>query len=245
MAVHDVALLDQQAIAVSSLFNCIVVMNPLYSFVPLWKPKFISGLVAEDRCHLNGLALEQGKPRYVTVLGESDVVDGWREKRASGGCVIDVRSNEIICRGLSMPHAPRLYGGDLWVLASGSGELGIVTPHGWEPLLKLPGFLRGLAFHGPYAFVGLSKLRDRRDANLFGELPIEAAGTQLKCGIYIIHLQTGAIVGWLEFTEGFTEIYDVQVLPARNPGLATMQRDEVQELFHLPTGNQMLKGKRS
>ncbi len=87
-----------------------------HSFSPLWQPPFITKLAAEDRCHLNGLAMESGKPRYVTAVSQSDVADGWRGWRRDGGCVIDVASNEVIVTGLSMPHSPRAHNNRLWLL---------------------------------------------------------------------------------------------------------------------------------
>ena len=109
---------------VNTLFSCLATVSERYSFRPLWKPSFISKLAAEDRCHLNGLAMENGVPRYVTAVSASDVADGWREQRREGGVVIDVATNEIVLEGLSMPHSPRLYQGKLWLLDSGSGYFG-------------------------------------------------------------------------------------------------------------------------
>ena len=110
------------------------------------------------RCHLNGLALVDGEPAYVTAVSRSDVPSGWRERRQDGGCVIDVRSNEVILTGLSMPHSPRWYRGKLWLLNSGTGDFGYVDEKtgAFEPLAFCPGYLRGLAFHGDCAVVGLS-----------------------------------------------------------------------------------------
>ncbi len=235
ISVHDVVLLDGQVVAVNTAFSCLSLMSPEYSFVPLWKPKFISKLAPEDRCHLNGLALEGGKPRYIAALGETDSPGGWREHKATGGVIIDMYTNEILCRGLAMPHAPRVYEGDLWVLSSGAGEMGIVTSHGWEPLISLPGFLRGLAFAGPYAFVGLSKIREKKT---FGGLPIEEKIKDLKCGIQIVDVRSGAVVGTLEFTELVEEIYDIQILPYRRPKLLGLFQEE--QYHHIPQTNAML-----
>ena len=125
----------------------------------------LAALAAEDRCHLNGLAMEDGVPRYVTAVSKSNTVDGWRDRRSDGGIVVDVRSGEIVIGGLSMPHSPRLHRGKLWVLNSGTGEIGWIergsSAEGatFHVLAFCPGFVRGLAFHGKHAFVGLSKPR--------------------------------------------------------------------------------------
>ena len=113
-----------QPIFVNTRFNCLATTDPRYSFRELWRPPFISALVDEDRCHLNGLAMDNGEPAYVTAVSRSDTIDGWRDRRDNGGVVIDVRSNKVVCEGLSMPHSPRLHNGELWVLNSGTGELG-------------------------------------------------------------------------------------------------------------------------
>jgi len=100
---------------VNTRFSCLSTRDANFSFVPRWRPKFISSLAAEDRCHLNGLAMREGRPRYVTALGESDARAGWREKKASRGCLIDVESGEIISSELSIPHSPRWHERRLWV----------------------------------------------------------------------------------------------------------------------------------
>ncbi|MCU0537175.1 MAG: TIGR03032 family protein [Hydrococcus sp. Prado102] len=162
---HDLALTDTQEIVfVNTLFSCLATTSDRESFIPLWQPSFITKLAAEDRCHLNGLAMRDGQPKYVTAVSTSDVADGWREKRRNGGCAIDVESNEIIATGLSMPHSPRWYKNKLWLLNSGTGEFGYVDSMKgtFEPVTFCPGYLRGLAFWGDFAVVGLSKPRHNK-----------------------------------------------------------------------------------
>ena len=164
---HDVGLMaDGRIVFINTLYNCLATTSERHSFTPIWKPPFISRIVKEDRCHLNGLAMQDGAPRYVTAVSKSDTIDGWRDRRADGGIVVDVQSGEVVIGGLSMPHSPRLYRGKLWVLNSGTGEVGWVEPGTsantrFRPLAFCPGFVRGLAFHGDYALVGLSKPRYR------------------------------------------------------------------------------------
>ena len=55
----------------NTLFSCLAAASPTHTFRPLWRPPFVSRLAPEDRCHLNGLALRDGEPRYVTIP-ESD-----------------------------------------------------------------------------------------------------------------------------------------------------------------------------
>lgn len=102
-----------------------------------------------------------GEAKYVTASSQSDVVDGWRDRRKNGGIVIDVASNDIIVTGLSMPHSPRWYQDKLWLLNSGRGELGYVDLEtgNFEAVTFCPGYVRGLAFWQNWAIVGLSKPR--------------------------------------------------------------------------------------
>src|SRR5438874_928643 len=94
---HDIALnKDQQPVFVNTLFSCLAAPSETHSFRVLWKPKFINKLAAEDRCHLNGLAMENGEPRFVTAVSTNDIHEGWREHRRDGGVVMDVDSNEIV-----------------------------------------------------------------------------------------------------------------------------------------------------
>jgi uncharacterized protein (TIGR03032 family) len=104
---HDLAWCNDRLWVVNTLFNCLCTVENDVSFVPRWRPSFISQIAAGDRCHLNGLAADDDAPRFVTVLGESDTEKGWREGKRDGGCLIDVTSGRVLIRGLSMPHSPR------------------------------------------------------------------------------------------------------------------------------------------
>ena len=210
--VHDVAFGDEHPWLVNTRFSCLCAPSRDFSFEPRWKPPFVSDIVPEDRCHLNGLAMEAGRPRFVTALGETDVVGGWREGKANGGVVIDVTSDQVVLRGLGMPHSPRLHEGSLWVLNSGAGELWKVDLDTFrhEVVCKLPGYLRGLCFVGPVALIGLSTIREK---HIFGGLPVQEQNPRLRCGVSAVEIRTGRHIGMFEFTEGCTELYDVRFLP--------------------------------
>src|SRR5581483_4996959 len=177
-----------RVVFVNTKFGCLATLSARDSFIPLWRPPFLSKLTPEDRCHLNGLAVEEGRARYVTAVSTSDVADGWRDRRRDGGCVLDVQSNQIMATGLSMPHSPRYYRGRLWLLNSGTGYLGSIAPGGksFEPLTFCPGYLRGLAFVGDYAVVGLSEPRhDKTFAGLALEEELKAKGVSPRCGLQV------------------------------------------------------------
>jgi uncharacterized protein (TIGR03032 family) len=195
---------------VNTLFSCLSALHPHYSFAPRWRPPFISALRPEDRCHLNGLAVVDGLPRYVTALAETDTPSGWRDLKHNGGCLIDVPSGRVLSRGLSLPHSPRVEGNRIFFLHSGRGDLAVSDPQTGEvtSVAPVPGISRGLAIHGGYAFVGLSKPRPTLEG-----VPIVADRDKLRCGLWVVDLRTGAIAAHLEFRTGVEEIFDVQVLP--------------------------------
>ena len=231
---HEIAWAGDELWIVNTRFSCLCMIDPDYSFVPRWRPPFITSLAAEDRCHLNGLAMRDGRPRYVTALGETDLQSGWRPNKAHGGCLIDVPTGEIVARGLSMPHSPRLYEGRLWILESGTGRLLLVDADTgrWETIVELPGFARGLAIAGRYAFIGLSKIRD---TSTFGGLPIAERLSELTCGVAAIDLSRGSIAGLLEYRTAVEEIFDVQLLSGvRFPEVIGFQQPTIHNTFILP-----------
>ncbi len=195
---------------VNTLFSCLSALHPHYSFAPRWRPPFITALRPEDRCHLNGLAVVNGQPRYVTALAETDTPSGWRALKHNGGCLIEVPSGRLLARGLSLPHSPRVEGDQLFFLHSGNGDLAVVDPRTGQvtSVAPVPGVARGLALHGGYAFIGLSKARPTLEG-----VPIVAQRDQLRCGVWVVDLRAGTIAAHLEFCTGVEEIFDVQVLP--------------------------------
>ena len=213
---HDVGVLaNGDIVFVNTRFNCLATLSRTSSFTPIWKPSFISQIIDEDRCHLNGMAMQDGKPHYVTAVSRSNTIDGWRDRRSSGGVVIDVATGEIVCDGLSMPHSPRLFNGRLWVLNSGAGELGWINrdTHTFQPIAFCPGFLRGLAFQGQYAFVGLSKPRYARFEGLPLDSRLAEADSEPWCGVQVIDLETGTCVEWFRIDGAVAEIYDIGAIP--------------------------------
>lgn len=236
--IHDMAVdSDGRLVFVNTLFGCLATLSETHSFKPLWQPAFISRLAAEDRCHLNGLAMKDGRPAYVTAVSQSDVADGWREHRANGGVVIDVNRNEIVCAGLSMPHSPRWYNGRLWLLNSGTGDFGYVDLETgcFESLCFCPGYMRGLSFHGHFALVGLSKPRHNKT---FGGLALNAnlksRNAEARCGVQVIDLRSGDAVHWLRMEGVVEELYDVVALPhVRRPMALGFKTDEIRRVLSI------------
>jgi uncharacterized protein (TIGR03032 family) len=217
--IHELAWVGRELWYVNSLFSCLCSLDPAHSFLPRWRPPFITRLAAEDRCHLNGMAVADGRVLYATALGETDSADGWREQKASGGCLIDVPSGETVARGFALPHSPRIHQGRVWLLDSGRGLLVTVDPQSGRPqtVVELPGYPRGLTFADNYALVGLSRTRAGRG---FEGMPLAQRRDQLTCGLAVVDLSIGRVVAFLEFTAGVYETFDVQFLPGiRSPAI--------------------------
>jgi uncharacterized protein (TIGR03032 family) len=234
--VHDIAVDEQgRVVFVNTLFGCLATLSGTDSFAPLWQPPWLSKLAAEDRCHLNGLAMQDGRPKYATAVSRSDVADGWRDRRRDGGVVVDVETGDIVAEGLSMPHSPRWYRSRLWVLDSGNGNFGYVDLKSgrFEPVAFCAGYLRGMAFFEDYAVVGLSMPRHDKT---FSGLPLDdrlkERNAEARCGLQIIDLRTGDVVHWLRFDGVVAELYDVITLPGvRRPMLLGFQTDEIRRLL--------------
>ena len=236
--IHDIALDSEgRPVFANTLFSCLATVSERYSFVPLWRPPFISKLAAEDRCHLNGLAMDEGEPRYVTAVSQSDVADGWRDHRAEGGVLIEVPSGEVVLQGLSMPHSPRLYRGRLWLLDSGRDEFGYADLERgcFEPVAFCPGYARGLSFVGDFAVVGLSLPRHNQS---FSGLPLDdnlkARHAEPRCGLQVIDLNRGDAVHTLRISGVIEELYDVAVLPGVcRPMALGFRTDEIRRMISI------------
>lgn len=232
--IHDIAWAGEELWAVNTRFSCLVTFDGVNSFVPRWKPPFVSALAAEDRCHLNGLAVVDDRVKYVTALGTTDTAGAWRASKANGGVVIDVETDRIVASGLSMPHSPRWYRDRLWVLESGEGTLSTVDTASGEvtTVAELPGFTRGLAFAGRYAFVGLSQVRE---ATTFGGLPLTGRLEDRQCGVWIVDIESGATMGFVRFEDRVQEIFDVALLPGlAYPEIVEPRTEELLTAYVVP-----------
>jgi uncharacterized protein (TIGR03032 family) len=231
---HEMAFAGDELWLVNTRFSCLCTLDGQHSFVPRWRPPFVTALAPEDRCHLNGVCVIDGQPRFATALGRTNENNGWRANKARGGVLLEVPSGEVAAAGLSMPHSPRWHQGRLYALESGAGTLARVDldKGRLETVARLPGFTRGLACVGPVAFVGLSQVRE---TNIFGGLPLTESNEPRVCGVWIVHLETGNVLGFVRFEEGVQEIFDVQVLPGlRFPEIGEPDSDLIAHTFVLP-----------
>ncbi|MEP2511841.1 MAG: TIGR03032 family protein [Reichenbachiella sp.] len=231
--IHDMAWGNEGLWAVNTRFSCLSLINDNYSFEPKWKPKFVSDLVPEDRCHLNGMAMKEGRPEYVTALGTTNKEFGWRENKTKGGVLVHVPSGEILTSGLAMPHSPRLEGNKLFVLLSATGELISVDQQSgqYEVMTKIPGFVRGMSRYGNLLFIGLSKMR--KSSATFKDLPI--AQESVFPGVVVVDANTGNIVGHIKYETSLEEIYDIKIIAGmQRPGILGVNTDDHRAGLSLP-----------
>lgn len=211
---HELSWCNKNLLVVNTLCNCLAKIDSPWSFIPIWTPPFLDDNRPGDRCHLNGVAVDSAghEAAYVSMHSLSQELDGWRRNKASGGAVMDVKSGDVICNHLSMPHSPRLHNGDLYVLNSGAGELVKIntSDRTRDVIARVPGFARGLDFIGDIAIVGLSRIRE---SAVFGGLPLQKQHTELCCGVALINIQTGTMEGYCWFKSGIEELFSIVFLP--------------------------------
>lgn len=233
--IHELGIRSNgKVVFVNTKYSCLAELSQTHSFKAIWKPSFVSKLAPEDRCHLNGLAMVDGRPKYVTAVCRSDTVDGWRDRRHDGGVVIDIETDEVVCEGMSMPHSPRWANGKLWVLNAGTGHLGWVdfATKKFVPLAFFPGFLRGLSIIGNVAAVGLSKPRNQRFEGLQLDEELRKRDSDPWCGVQIVSLTNGDVNNWIRFEGDITEIFDISFLPnVRNPMMIGLRTSEIRDLI--------------
>lgn len=221
-----------QLCAVNTLFSCLAYINDQFSFTPFWHPPFIPSMSSEDYCHLNGMAMVDDLPRYVTMFGQTGTPKGWRDNILDGGLIMDIRTNQIVMKGLSMPHSPRWINNELYCLESAKGELIRVDVNTGisEVVTRHNGFVRGLAHLGDYLVVGLSKIRTSTSGR---KLPV--SNGVLTCGLDLVHLPTRQIVGSMTYHTSVEEIYDVQLLPQSiRPGVLNHTGEVHRQGLHTP-----------
>lgn len=209
---HDLAYGRRGILFANTRFNCLARVSEKRHFTRCWLPPFISDLVPQDRCHLNGIGMQQGQAAMVTAFCETDSKNDWRkEDRFTSGVMIDVRTKEIVARGLCMPHSPRRYRGKWWLCDSGRGSLSVFDEgrEACHEVTALPGFTRGLGFVGDHALVGLSKIRPK---HILDAPPVRERFGELLAGVALVNIKTGMQTGMLEFVEGGNEVFEVTFL---------------------------------
>ncbi len=222
--IHEMEYCQDQLYFVNTKFSCLCIKEPNSSFKPIWKPPFISLLQPIDKCHVNGFTSRDGEPRYITALGETDEPLGWRANKANGGILMDIKTDEILAKGLSMPHSPRWYQDKLYLLESGKGAISYYDFKKKKvvEIARVPGFTRGFDILGDFAFIGVSKVRE---SATFSGLEITKLAKRVA-GVWIVNMKTGDIVSFVEFTSGLDEVFAITVLPHQKVEMLNFDTNE-------------------
>ncbi len=238
---HDLHFGKDALWGVNTSFSCLCKIDSDYSFNPVWQPHFIDTLASEDRCHLNGLAMQDGQPMYVSALGTGNTHQSWREKITTGGVIMHVPTNEIVVEGLAMPHAPRIYDGKLYTLLSAKEQLICVDPEKgtYDVVAHVPGFVRGMAKYGDFLFIGTSRLR--KGSTTFKHLNISEKSD--VAGVTVLHLPSAKIVANLQWLVSVDEIYDIQIIPGTSrPNIINTYADTHHKALMIPETTYWARG---
>ena len=232
--IHDLSFGENEELfAVNTLFSSIVKIDTNYNFTPYWSPPQIDKITGEDRCHLNGMAMKNGMPKYATAFNDGNTPQSWRDKITESGVIYDIENNKMIAKDLAMPHTPRIYNNELYVLLSATGELVKINKENgtYDVVVKIGGFVRGMSLHKDYLFIGQSKLR--KNSSTFGKLPFAKDANQ--AGIVIVHLPTKSITGKITYLTSLDEIYDIHILADKiRPNILNTLTEDYKEGLSIP-----------
>jgi uncharacterized protein (TIGR03032 family) len=140
------------------------------------------------------------------------------------GVIFSGRTREPIVTGLTRPHSARLHAGELWVENSGYGEVGVAVDGKLEVVARLPGWTRGLAFHGDVALVGTSRVIPRFRSYAPG-LDLDRS----VCGVHAVDTRSGSVVGSVVWPEG-NQVFAVEAVPASVT--SGFPRGDLRELYY-------------
>jgi uncharacterized protein (TIGR03032 family) len=155
--VLDMGYIKGELWLINNRFSCLCTLDSNYSFIPRWNADFINKKYGKNISYLNGLAMENNRPKYITSLAESDYINNNINPNINSGIIIDIETDNIILENLSLPNFPRFYQGKLWFLESGKGHLSYYDFQSQKQVIiaQLPCLTTGLDFAGNFAFIGL------------------------------------------------------------------------------------------
>jgi uncharacterized protein (TIGR03032 family) len=213
--IHDLAMIGTRLHANSVGQNVVVAVGD-GTAEPVWWPASVEcrGAPRIDRNYIQLNSIAAGddlSSSFFSASGERPgrLRPGHLRYPVDGrGVIYSGATREPVVRGLTRPHSARLHGGRLWVDNSGYGELGFAVGDRLQPIAKLPGWTRGLAFVGDVAFVGTSRVIPRFRQYAPG-LDVERS----VCGIHAIDTRTGKLLGSLTFPSG-NQIFAIEPVPA-------------------------------
>ncbi|MFN8545015.1 MAG: DUF4915 domain-containing protein [Candidatus Binatia bacterium] len=214
---HDLALIGGVLHANAVGQDAVVRLGERGDYTRVWWPRCVERrgrpVVDGNRLQLNSIAAGATlAASYFTASTDAPGGSrpGHRNFPVDGrGVVFSGRTREPIARGLTRPHSARLRRGRVWVDNSGYGELGVAERGRFTPVVRLPGWTRGLAFHRGVAFVGTSRVLPRFRHYAPG-LDVDRSA----CGVHAVELASGRVLGSLVWPYG-NQIFAVEPLPVR------------------------------
>lgn len=211
--IHDInTLSDGSCVFANTRFSCIAKVSEKYSFIPIWKPFFITDLTPEDRCHLSGFTCRNGELAFATAFASSNIFEGWRNAILDGGVLIDIPSNTLVTEGLSLPNNPVFYNEKLYLLNSGTGEFGTIDLKNgkFTPIVFCEGFPRGLTINNNFAIIGVSKTHEvKGQPTTVLETRLINSKIESKSGLIVVDLTSGQIVHNFSIQGFIHDIFDV------------------------------------
>jgi uncharacterized protein (TIGR03032 family) len=130
-----------------------------------------------------------------------------------------------------------VYRDKLWLLNSGTGHFGFIdlATGQFERVAFCPGYLRGLAFHGDFAIVGLSKSRENKTfSGLELDDNLKVGDAEARCGVQVIDLRSGDVVHWIRVEGVVSELYDVVALEGVvRPQALGFKTDEIRRVLRV------------
>lgn len=206
---HELVIFNEQPIFANTLFSCLASVALTHDFSIFYQPGFIKNIIPEDHSHLNGIALENGLPRYITCFSPNNRpgFKSWKDKPLTG-CVWDLVSDRPVIDNLALPHSPRIIDGDLFVCDSGRGRVLRRSGDELEAIANLRSFTRGMIATDDYIIVATSKIRE----NACNPQIDKSLLTENKCGIHFCDRHNFKLVESYYF-EDKKEIFDFQLIP--------------------------------
>jgi uncharacterized protein (TIGR03032 family) len=212
---HDLAIVGRGLYGNAVGENAVVRIDDNGSARRVWWPKCIeaSGAPVFGRNHLQLNSIAAGKTLATSYFSASaSRVLRWRPGHLRfpvdrTGVLFSGKTREPIAGGLTRPHSARLNQGAVWVDNSGYGEVGFARDGQFQPVARLPGWTRGLCFHGDVAFVGTSRVIPRFRCYAPG-LDVDSS----LCGVHAIDTRSGRSKGSLTWPLG-NQIFAIDWLP--------------------------------
>lgn len=232
---HDVCLMQGELYATITGKNFLAKIDMNSGWERVWWPECVDelGKAGFDQNYLQFNSIAAGAtPENSYYTSFSQETGGNKKPWEDGygpkgrGVLFNGESRKSVIQGLTCPHSARFHQNKVWLCNSGYGSVGTLNPdedldpkERYQETLRVPGFTRGMSFHGDYGFVGLSKVISFYEPYAPGLVPEKSL-----CGVVIFNVVTGEEVARLYWPEGY-QIYEVVVLPNISNAMLPMKKE--------------------